>query len=124
MAVGIVAAAAEQRVRRPGAAATAGLGVVATAAKTPEILDAAVAVELQRGVGRPKLRDRRVAYVTCAIALGSERRTTFKRSVGFQPDRVLARGTAAMLLPGSSSRSRSRPLRCRSASSGINVVSS
>jgi hypothetical protein len=57
MAVGVVAAPAEQRIRRPGAAASAGFRMIAAAAKTPEILDAAVAVELKRRMGRPQLRD-------------------------------------------------------------------
>src|ERR1700733_11289669 len=97
MAIWVVAAPAEERIRRPCTAAAAGLRIIAAAAKSPEMLDAAAAIELQRRVRRPQLRARRVAHVAGAIALRRERRTALERSVRFQPDRILTRRAAAII---------------------------
>src|SRR5690606_27210782 len=65
-----VAALAEERVGRPGAAGLARLGVVAGGAVPPELAGVAIAREAHALGALPHVGERHLAHVACAVALG------------------------------------------------------
>ena len=66
MAIRVVARRAEQGMRRPGAAAAAGVGIIAGAAEAPEIVDRAQAPEADRIAVAPDVGQREIADVAAA----------------------------------------------------------
>src|SRR4051812_40935817 len=83
MAIRIVTGATEEHEAGPGATGAAFVGVVAGAAKAPQIVDGAIPRVAQRGRALPDVLQRIVANVAARPGFGRQRRTTLDRAVGF-----------------------------------------
>src|SRR5262245_32266993 len=85
----VVARFAHQRVRCPSATAHARLGVIASAAEAPEIVDGATAIEGNRLGPLPDLPQPRLTHVAPDIC-SAQPRTGFDRTIRLDPHHCVA----------------------------------
>src|SRR5690606_11075589 len=108
MAEGVVSGFAEEAEARPRAARAADVGVIASAAVAPEIVDGAVPRVAQWSAPLPDVPEAVIADVAAGPCLGRKRRAAFDRAVRFDAERRASRAAGGHV-----------PARHRSAQRGI-----